>query len=54
MLSDIDRGYAELFAAIWSQAVADDSKIHKYIPLKTIQKCILYEADRWKIRETEW
>jgi hypothetical protein len=52
MLNDIDRGYAELFGAIWLQAVKDDSKIHNDIPLKTIQNKVLDEANNWEIRYT--
>ncbi len=46
-MNDIDKGYAELFGAIWRQAVIDDVKENKDVPLKTIQECVLYESERW-------
>jgi hypothetical protein len=49
-LNDIDKGYAELFGAIWKQAVQDDYKENKDVPLKIIQKCVLYEANKWRVR----
>lgn len=47
-LDDIDRGYIDLFASIWEQAVKDDIVTYKNKTLVQIQKDILNEADRWQ------
>ena len=46
-MSNINEAYANLFAAIWGQAVEDDKKKYKEIPLLNIQKSVHIEALKW-------
>jgi hypothetical protein len=44
----IDKCFANMYGAIWKQALVDDVKIYPDIPLKELQLEILDEAERWQ------
>lgn len=53
-MKEIDNCYAELFGAIWKQAVEDDIKIHTNKSKRQIQEEVYEESYRWKVRVTAW